>query len=106
MRHARQRIAEIGIGPAGSLYVVPSEGDFPFIYRAAMQVGWDDGHRRLFSPIPSEMSYADWFRRILSAVDEEYAVRLTIDAGTIWTDVPSNLRAEIESLHRHPEATP
>lgn len=91
------RIAEVGIDPGGSLYVTPEDSVFPMIYRAAMQVSWDTHHERLFSPRPVEWTYRQWFKQILAAVFEEYGVRLSLTADTIWANLPDALRDEIRA---------
>ena len=92
-----ERIAEVGIDAEGSLYIVPANANFPFVHRAAMQVGWDEGRRRLFSPRPVQMSYGDWFGHVLSAVASEYGVALEIRRETAWINMPLALKAEIEA---------
>jgi|ThiBiot_500_plan_2_1041550.scaffolds.fasta_scaffold89044_1 hypothetical protein len=91
------QIAEIGIDPDGQLYVRPKISTFPHIYRAAMKVGWDPLRGVLFSPKPSEWSYRDWFRPIITAVASEYGVRLRVGPGTIWSNIPVELRKQIET---------
>lgn len=90
-------ILEIGIDAAGSLYVKPDGATFPMVYRAAMQVGWDAAHERLFSPKPVEWTYRQWFKQIVGAVFEEYGVKLCLAADTVWTNVPDAVRDEIRS---------
>jgi hypothetical protein len=90
-------IAEIGIDQAGRLYVQPAKQTFPYVYRAAMEVHWDQARGVLFSPKPREWSYRQWFRQILDAVTDEYGVHLRIGVGTTWTNVPDLLRTQIEA---------
>ena len=91
------QIAEVGIDEAGSLYVRPVTKAFPYIYREAMEVGWDPANRRLFGPKPREWSYADWFRQITRAAREQSTV-LRITPATVWTNVSEQLRREIEAV--------
>ena len=91
------KIAEVGIDQGGKLYVRPSGHAFPYIYRAAMEVGWDPSRGVLFAPKPREWPYLDWFRQIVAAAASEYGVRLRIDATTVWTDIPDPLRTQIET---------
>ncbi len=90
-------IVEVGIDPYGKLYVRPAYQSFPYIYRAAMEVGWDPVRGALFSPEPRQWSQLDWFRQILAAIADEYGVRLRIGAATAWTNVPELLRMQIET---------
>jgi hypothetical protein len=90
-------IAEVGIDHDGRLYVRPTGHSFPYIYRAAKEVSWDPVRGVLFSPKPREWSYRDWFSQILSAVSDEYGVRLKVGPGAIWSNVPDELRKQIET---------
>jgi hypothetical protein len=89
-------IGEVGLDPAGSLYVCPRVQTFSFIYQAAMGVKWDAGSRRLFYPKSTEWSYSRSFAQILAAVEGEYRLRLVFSPATIWL-LPEDLRLEIES---------
>jgi hypothetical protein len=91
------QIAQIEIGPDAKLYVQPLQETFPYIYRAAMEVGWDVESRRLFGPKPREWSYFDWFRQIVAAAADEYGVSLKISPSTMWVNIPTELRSEIEA---------
>ena len=90
-------IAEIGIDDKGRLYICPASTSFPYIYRAAMEVGWDDKTGRLFSPQPRKWTYIDWFNQIIAATSDEYGTRLRLTAGTVFVNIPDPLRAEIQS---------
>jgi Integron Cassette Protein Hfx_Cass5 len=95
-------IVEVRIDAEGKLVVRPQVSSFPFIYRAAMEVGWDPDNRTLFSPGPRELSYLQWFRQIVAAALDEYGVRLVITPQTAWADAPDALRAEIEAERNQP----
>jgi Integron Cassette Protein Hfx_Cass5 len=90
-------IAEVGIGHDGRLHVRPTAHSFPHIYRSAKEVGWDPVRGVLISPNPREWSHRDWFRQILAAVSDEYGVRLKVGPGAIWSNVPDELRKQIET---------
>lgn len=90
-------IAEIGIDDEERLYVRPTSTSFPHIYRAAMEVGWDDKTGRLFSPKPRKWTYVDWFSQIIAAASDEYGTRLNVVAGTVFVNIPDTLRTEIQS---------
>lgn len=96
-------IVEVKIDGDGKLLVRPQTCAFPYIYRAAMEVGWNPDNRTLFSPKPREWSYLRWFQQIVSAVAGEYDVRLVITPQTAWSDVPDALRAEIEAERNQPD---
>ena len=93
----REAIAQIAIDAQGRLCVRPESAEFPFIHRAAMQVGWDAAERHLFSPPPKDWTPADWFRQILAAVREEYGVALALTASTTWQGVAQTDRDAIRS---------
>lgn len=87
-------IEEIGIDEAGSLWVKPATARFPYMYREAMEVGWDGERECLFGPTPRQWSYADWFRQIVAAAKEQ-GTALLLSAGTQWISIDDSLKAEI-----------
>jgi len=88
-------IAEIGIDQSGRLYIKPTTKKFPYIYREAMEVTWDTTTDALYSPVPREWSYRDWYRQIVNAATEQ-GCALMITSETRWTNVPDDLRSKIE----------
>ena len=88
-------ISEVGLDGRGGLFIRPASRAFPYIYREAMEVGWDPTKGYLFGPPPREWSYADWFRQICAAALEQGTV-LVLEPTTVWRDIPDNLRTEIE----------
>jgi len=88
-------IAEIAIDPAGRLCVSPESSAFPLIYRAAMEVHWDDQGRFLYSPSPREWSYPQWFTQIVAAVRGEYGCALVITSHTQWTNIEPGVKEAI-----------
>ncbi len=91
------QIAEVRIDEQGRLCVVPASSFFPYIYREAMEVHWDDSGRFFYSPKPREWSYARWFQQILSAAKEQSSV-FSLTSTTAWSGVPDSVRAEIEAI--------
>jgi Integron Cassette Protein Hfx_Cass5 len=92
-------IAELGIDGDGRLYVRPATALFPGIYRAAMEVNWDDHTRRLFSPPPRKWAYADWFKQIIEAASDEYGIALKLVHDTTFVNIPDSLLSGIQSAH-------
>jgi hypothetical protein len=90
-------IAEIRIDATERLCVVPQSNSFPYIYRAAMEVRWDDKGRYLYSPKPREWSYEHWFQQIIAAVKQEYGCTLVITPATRWQNVDASLKIMITS---------
>ncbi|WP_370870782.1 hypothetical protein [Bradyrhizobium sp.] len=90
-------IEAVGIDGDGSLWVKPASCTFPFIYRAAMEVNWDDGRQCLYAPKPREWSYSKWFRQIIDAARSEYGTELRIVPTTSWSNVEVSLRREFSA---------
>lgn len=89
-------IAEVGINTKGGLYIRPETAKFPLIWREVMEVRWDPPRERLFGPPPREWSYERWFRQLVDAA-WEYGVTLRLHAGSVWVNVPTELRVRIEA---------
>jgi hypothetical protein len=90
------QIVEVGIDEQGSLYIRPKATKFPLMYREAMEVGWDEQRHRLFSPKPRESSYHRWFQQLRAGAKEQ-GVLLQLVPATTWSNVPVDLRQEIEA---------
>jgi hypothetical protein len=91
---------EVSIDPSGRLIVrpqLPTDADFAFIYRAAMEVSWDPTARTLVTPTPRNWSAARWFEQVAGAVHSEYGKRLVVTPRTRWREVPPDARSEIET---------
>ncbi|OGV53664.1 MAG: hypothetical protein A2017_03675 [Lentisphaerae bacterium GWF2_44_16] len=96
----RDVIREIRIDQAGCLCVIPSTQKFPYIWREAVEVHWDNDSECLYSPRPCEWTYTQWFRQILAAAAEQ-SCRLCISNETIWSNVPDETRREILQIAEH-----
>ena len=90
----QDKIEEVGIDGNSRLYVRPSAKKFPFMYREAVEVHWDEKGGFLYSPEPREWSYFDWFTHIIGAAKLQ-GCALVLSKDTKWTNVPSSLREEI-----------
>lgn len=88
-------VSEVGIDEQGSLYLRPLNTSFEYIYRAGKEVQWGPERKLLVGPKPKEWSYVRWFEQIIAAAAEEYGVRLTLTPATVWSNVPTDLRAAI-----------
>ncbi len=62
-----------------------------------MEVGWDGDGKFLFSPIPREWSYGQWFQQIITSTKEQ-GYELVLSATTAWENVPDSVRQEITAL--------
>lgn len=92
-------ITKISVDSEGRIRVVPAHNPskmFRFVYRAAMGPEWDEEMQDFYSPIPKEWSHSDWFSQILAAVKSEMGVSLKIVPSTVWENVPTDQRQEIE----------
>ena len=92
-------IQAVGLMEDGALWVKPANASFPYIYREAMEVHWDENERRLFGAKPRpnphlDFSQLQWFHQILAAAKEQ-GVTLLVSAETNWSNTPPQLRAEI-----------
>ena len=85
-------ILQVEIDAAGRLLVTPESARFPYIYREAMEVHWDDTGGFLFAPKPREWSYLDWFRQILDAAKTQGS-ELRVSKRTRWINVPADVAA-------------
>lgn len=100
-------IVEVAVDAAGRLCVQPSlptGADFAHIYRAAMEVSWDLGSKRLVASVSRQWTQADWFKQIVRAMQSEYEARLCISPTTRWANVSLEDRREIEAWSTNPDA--
>lgn len=96
----RDEISEIGVDDKGRLYVAPKTKKFPYIYREAMEIHWDENGQFLFAPPPPRAQLAEpvwWFQRILAAAREQ-SCELLFTEETMWHNVPSEIKKEILSF--------
>jgi hypothetical protein len=91
-------ITDVEIDAEGRLRIRPSKERLPHIWRAAMEVYWDPATETLYSPKPREWTYPMWFQQLVAAARDEYGVKLTLSSETRWSNVPQELRTEIEAL--------
>ena len=80
------KIIKIGIDDEGKLFVIPKNEKFLYIYREGMEIYWNDENHYLYSPIPKEWSYLDWFKQIIKAVEQQGCI-LKIVNDTIWINI-------------------
>ena len=88
-------IAEVSI-LENKLIVKPEKESFEQIYRSAMEVNWNEEKKVLYSPVPRDWSYINWFKQIISAVQQEYGCTLKTAENTRWFNIPGELKTEIE----------
>jgi Integron Cassette Protein Hfx_Cass5 len=88
-------IHEVGIRDDGGLFIRPASQTFPYIYREAMEVMWDEEAQQLHGPRPREWSLADWSRHVVDAAAQQ-GVALRLTPATRWTNVPADVREAIK----------
>ena len=92
-----EAIIEVRLDEEQRVFIRPAEGDFEYIYRAAMGVYWDKASRCLTHPRPPrDWTPVQWFQQIITAVADEYGVKLKLSTKTTWSGIPQNLRAAME----------
>lgn len=91
----KEKIIMVGIDELDRLFVKPESKSFPSIYRAAMEVNWDEDKKVLFSPKPREWSYQNWFEQIINAVKNECNTILIVDENTRWENISQNTKEDI-----------
>ena len=103
-----ERIAEVGMDDEGKVFVRPVSGSFEYIYRAGMEIYWNESTKRLSHPAQRDWSPARWVRQIVAAMASEYHVLLELTDETVWSNVSHDLCAEIiAEVNRKPaEHTP
>lgn len=89
------RITKIEIDAIGKLYIKPEIENFNLIYRTASEVHWDINKKALYSPIPRDWSYLEWYKHIVKIIKTECFVELKIDDKTIWKNITEDLKEEI-----------
>jgi hypothetical protein len=97
----RDLIARVEIDGEGRLHVVPTNQEFPLIYRAGMEVSWDQNLRSLHSPKPRDWSYTRWFGQILAAAAQEYGYELYVTHDTTWVNIDLGTKAQLLSASRY-----
>jgi hypothetical protein len=90
----KDKIKEIGIDELERLYVAPQVETFPYVYREALEVHWDENHKYLYAPKPREWSRLDWFKQIISAAKFQGCI-LHICDKTAWVNISGELKTEI-----------
>ncbi len=72
---------------------VEKEG-FPYIYREAAGVNWNQEGRYLYSTPPLDWTYLDWYRHIYDLA-YQYGCKLILSSNTKWTNIPNELKEDI-----------
>ncbi|KQN75302.1 hypothetical protein ASF04_04235 [Duganella sp. Leaf61] len=98
-----ETVSNIEIAADGSLLVVGLESgvsqSYQYVYRAAAGVYWDDNVRAFKLDTKNDKRFAHWFAHVCKVLEEEMNVRLHLGNRTAWTNVPNDVRSEIELSH-------
>jgi hypothetical protein len=93
-------VESITIQENGCLLVKPVGNPskmFRFIYRAAMEVDWEEESQSFICPKPRKWSYFDWYRQVITAVVSEMGTLLKITENTLWQNVSTELKNQIKN---------
>lgn len=66
------------------------------IWRAAVEVNWDNKGLFLYSLKPREWSYLDWYKHITGTIESEYKCILFLSENTEWVNIPPILKNQIK----------
>tara|TARA_R110000765_G_scaffold16507_1_gene46317 strand:+ start:1058 stop:1360 length:303 start_codon:yes stop_codon:yes gene_type:complete len=91
----KDNIIRIEIDDSGRLHLKPEKTKFTLIYRTATEVHWDDKKLTLYSPMPRDWSYSDWYCHITEVAKTECSVKLELTDKTEWINIPIELKNKI-----------
>ena len=91
----KDNIIEIGIDDKVGIYVKPETAKFPYIWRSASGVHWDDKKNILCTTNQSGWTHLQWYKQIIGAVRDEYGNELVLTDKVIWTNIPDDLKRSI-----------
>ncbi len=90
-------ISTILFADSGRLEIYPKDRTFELIHRAALGVFWDNKFKCLYTPLPKNWTYHEWFNKIMTAVKTEYNCALVIDDSINWCNIPPDMINEIKN---------
>ena len=93
------QIQQVELDERDSLVVVPEKTNsenFQFIWRDASGVRWDEDRLCFYAWEPEKWEKANFFRQVVLAVKNELGIKLQINRNTKWTNVPIEIREQIE----------
>ena len=98
-----ETVSNIEIAADDSQLVIGLEsGDnqsYQYVYRAAAGVYWDDNVGAFKLDTKNDKRFAHWFAHVCKVLEAEMNVRLLLGSRTAWTNVPNDVRNEIELSH-------
>jgi hypothetical protein len=97
----------VAIDATERLFVRPklSKADYlVLIHRDDSGIEWDDERRALCAAEPHRWEHFALFRQIRAAAKREYHRDLVLTPSTVWDNISSNLRSQIEASMAQPPA--
>jgi len=95
-----ETVSNIEIAPGDSLLVVGLKGggspSYQYVYRASAGVYWDNVAGAFKLSIKNDKRFAHWFAHLRKVLEDEMNVQLHVAEQTAWTNVPTDVRSEIE----------
>ena len=91
----KDNIFEIGIDGKVGIYIKPETAKFPFIWRSASGVHWDEKKYILCTTNQSGWTHLQWYKQIIGAVLDEYGFEFILTDKTIWTNIHKDLKQNI-----------
>lgn len=95
-----ETVSSIEIASDGSLLVMRLESggkpSYQYVYRAAAGVYWDNDAGAFKFNTKNDKRSAHWFAHVRKVLEEEMSVQLCLGGQTAWTNVPNDVRHEIE----------
>jgi hypothetical protein len=95
-----ESVSNIAIAPGDTLLVVKLDGggkpSYQYVYRVAAGVYWDNDAGAFKFDTKNDKRFAHWFAHLRKVLEEEMNVQLSLESRTTWTNVPNDVRHEIE----------
>lgn len=95
-----ETISSIDVVCADGLLVVRLNGggkpSYQHVYRAAAGVHWDNDSGAFKFATKKDNRYAHWFAHISKVLEQEMGLQLRLDSNVTWTNVPEDVRHQIE----------
>ena len=91
----KEDISEIGIDGNIGIYIRPETAKFPFIWRSASGIHWDDRKNILHTTNQTGWTHLQWYKQIVGVIRDEYSYELLLTDKTIWINISNDLKKEM-----------
>ena len=88
-------IKEVKIDNLGRLCIYPEKEKFTGVWRTATEVHWDEKELCLYSSMPRDWSYSEWYKHIINVAKNECYCDLLLTGETLFTDISASLKEQI-----------